>query len=149
MRPSLASKPEHPPTVPIKQKIRDLLLSKLKFATTSALASLVDYSLYLLLVSQAYVPTTAHRISAGCGMVLNFFLQKRFIFALKRRAYMAFAISVFFSLLGIEIGAQIIRGLNQFTFFAEHQPITKLVSMGLVFFYNFYTKRFAFERRMW
>ena len=41
----------------------------------------------------------------------------------------------------------IIYGLSQIEFFNERQYITKLCATGFVFFYNFYLKRYVFEKK--
>ena len=81
------------------------------------------------------------------GMIINFILQKRYVFILHRKLDAAFALSIGFSLLGIIIGSTIIGLLVKIDFFSENPFITKLIVTGLIFFYNFYTKRFAFEKQ--
>jgi putative flippase GtrA len=125
---------------------KSFILPKLRFAASSSVATLADYLLYLLLVT-TLSPVVSNLISASTGMVINFILQKRYIFQLKRRLYVAFGISLFSSVVGIGIGTLLIWLLNQFSFFAAHQYVTKALVTGLVFFYNFYMKRFAFERK--
>jgi len=46
------------------------------------------------------------------------------------------------------ISTGIIYWLNLYPFFAERQYLTKILATGMIFFYNFYTKRFIFERRL-
>jgi putative flippase GtrA len=128
-------------------KLRKLFLLKVKFAMTSSVATLLDYSLYLLLVYTILDPVPSNIISASCGMIANFFLQKRFVFVLQRKLQSAFLLAILVSLGGIALGTAIIWGLNHFAFFQTHQYLTKLCATGLVFFYNFYLKRFAFEKR--
>ncbi len=131
------------------EKIKNFIIPKVKFATTSAVATVVDYSLYLILVAYSFNPVIANIIAAGCGMLINFLLQKRFIFTLERRTSAAFAWSITFSLIGIGLSTTLIFLLNKITFFQQYQFITKLIAVGLIFLYNFYTKRFAFERKLW
>jgi putative flippase GtrA len=128
-------------------KLRKLFLLKVKFAMTSSVATLLDYSLYLLLVYTILEPVPSNIVSASCGMIANFFLQKRFVFVLQRKLQSAFLLAILVSLGGIALGTAIIWGLNHFAFFQTHQYLTKLCATGLVFFYNFYLKRFAFEKR--
>lgn len=123
----------------------DLIKKKLKFASTSAIATFVDYTLYLFLVKTFFSPVYSHIISAGCGMLINFFLQKRFVFVLRRQIQWAFTLSIISSLIGIALGSVFIYWLNLVPFFKKYQFITKLVITGTIFFYNFYTKRFIFE----
>lgn len=128
-------------------KLKKLFLLKLKFAMTSSVATLIDYSLYLLLVYTVLTPVPSNIISSSCGMVVNFFLQKRFVFDLQRKVYTAFFLAIAVSIGGIALGTTIIWALNHWPFFQVHQYVTKLCATGLVFFYNFYLKRFVFEKR--
>jgi len=57
---------------------------------------------------------------------------------------MSFFLSVLFSIGGVFLGASIIYMLTKFIFFAEYPLIAKIVAIGVVFFYNFETKKIAF-----
>lgn len=128
--------------------LKDFIVPKLKFAATSLTASLFDYVLYQILVHTLLSPVPSNIISSSCSMVINFFMQKRFIFILKRKVYKAFFLSVTFSIIGILTSTTFIYLLNQNTFFAGNQYLTKFVVMSVIFFYNFYMKRFAFEKSL-
>jgi putative flippase GtrA len=129
------------------QKLVGLLKLKLKFATSSLVATLVDYGLYLVLVATLFNPEPSHIISASIGMLINFVLQKRYIFSLNRKLSLAFGISLLTSIIGIGIGTYFIHLLTQIEFFDTYQMITKALVTGSMFFYNFYMKRFAFENK--
>ena len=129
------------------EKLWGLLRMKAKFAMTGAVATTVDYVVYLVLVSRFFSPVVSNIISYSCGMVINFLLQKRFVFVLQGSAYRAFALSLMVSLGGMALSTGIIYGLTQMVFFNQYQFITKLCATGVVFFYNFYLKRFVFERK--
>ena len=120
---------------------------KARFAMTGAVATTVDYVIYLVLVSRFFSPVVSNIISYSCGMVINFLLQKRFVFELRGSPYRAFLLSLMVSTGGMALSTGIIYGLTQMEFFTRHQYITKLCATGVVFFYNFYLKRFVFERR--
>ena len=120
---------------------------KVKFAMSSSVATLVDYVLYQVLVRYLFSPVVSNLISATVGMVINFFLQKKYIFELKRSVKIAFIISLFVSVGGIGISTIIIHFLNKSEMLAGNQYIIKAIATGTVFFYNFYMKRFAFEKR--
>ena len=124
-----------------------LFLLKLKFAASSVLATSVDYFLYLFLVSELLDPVFSNLISASIGMIINFVIQKRYIFQLKRNASLVFMISALVSVVGVLLGTLFIYLLNLISFFEDHQFITKAVVIGIIFNYNFYLKRFAFEKR--
>lgn len=124
-----------------------LVRLKLKFATSSLLATAVDYLLYLYLVGSVFSPVVSNVISAGTGMLINFLVQKTFVFELRRKLRATFAISLLTSLIGLAIGTGLIYLFNKVPLLYENQFITKALVIGMVFFYNFYMKRFAFEKR--
>ncbi len=132
---------------PSDNKLLNLLKLKLKFATSSSLATAVDYLLYLFLVGRYFSPTVSNVFSAGTGMLINFMIQKTYVFNLERRLRTAFLISLLTSLVGLALSTGLIFLLNKFSFFSQYQVITKGIAVGLIFFYNFYMKRFAFEKR--
>jgi len=123
-------------------------MMKVKFAMSSSVATLVDYVLYQVLVRYLFSPVASNLISATVGMVINFFLQKKYIFELKRSVNIAFIISLLVSVGGIGISTIIIHFLNNSEMLSGNQYIIKAIATGTVFFYNFYLKRFAFEKRI-
>lgn len=127
--------------------LKDLLLLKVKFASSSVVATIADYGLYLTLVNNVFSPVISNIISAGTGMIINFALQKKFIFKLNRKVSHAFLLSMAVSLGGILLGTLFIYLLNLYPFFNDNQYITKLLVTGSIFFYNFYLKRFSFEKK--
>jgi putative flippase GtrA len=129
------------------EAMRGLLKLKARFAMSGAVATSVDYVLYLLLANRVFSPVISNLISYSCSVVLNFLMQKRFVFALQGSARRAFLLSVLVSLGGLGLSTGIIYGLNTMPFFAKYQPITKLCATGIVFFYNFYLKRYVFEHK--
>jgi len=122
-------------------------MMKVKFAMSSSVATLVDYVLYQVLVRYLFSPVVSNLVSATVGMVINFFLQKKYIFELKRSVNITFIISLLVSVGGIGISTIIIHFLNKSEMLAGNQYIIKAIATGTVFFYNFYMKRFAFEKR--
>lgn len=130
-----------------KKQIINLFALKLKFAMASVVATAVDYGIYLAIVNRFFSPVVSNIISSSCGMLINFALQRRFVFSLQRSALQAFIFSLLVSVGGIALSTTIIYLLSQVAFFANHQFITKLIATGTVFFYNFYLKRYIFEKR--
>mgnify|MGYP005666508795 CR=1 FL=1 len=124
-----------------------LFLLKGRFALTSSVATAIDYVLYLLLVRSWLPPVPANVVSYSCGMVVNFILQKRFVFTLQRSVSKAFGLAILVSLGGMALSTGIIYLLSQMDFFIPRQYLAKLAATGIVFFYNFYLKRFVFEKR--
>ncbi|OWY23464.1 GtrA family protein [Sphingobacteriales bacterium UPWRP_1] len=126
-----------------------LFEQQIKFAIASAIATLVDYTLYLLFTLYFFfAPVPSNIVSSFCGMVVNFLLHKRMVFTLQRKVHHAFMLSLLISVGGIGLGTFIIYLLTQEAFFLKHQYITKLIATGIVFFYNFYFKQYAFEKRI-
>ncbi|HKK76433.1 MAG TPA: GtrA family protein [Saprospiraceae bacterium] len=130
-----------------REKLRELLLLKFKFGLSGLVATAINYGLYLLLVNRFFSPVPANIIAYSTAVIVNFVLQKRFVFSAKGKGSVLFFRAMLVSVVGLGIDTGIIYGLNQMPFFAEHQAITKLISTGIVFFYNFYFKRYAFERK--
>jgi len=130
------------------QKIKDLFKLKIKFAGSSTIATAVDYCLYQVLIYNGFLPAKANLISAGTGLIINFILQKKYVFDLNRKLRTAFVISFISSLIGLTIGTLLIHFLSQIDFFSKYQMITKALVTGIIFFYNFYMKRFAFEKKI-
>lgn len=130
-----------------KKTLIDILKLKVRFGFSSVIATGVDYGLYLLLVEKYLSPVYSNLISASIGMIINFMLQRRYIFQLQRKAGMAFLISLGTSLVGVGLSTGLIYLFNKIPFFYEHQYITKALVIALIFNYNFYMKRFAFEKR--
>ncbi len=124
------------------------LFIQMKFALTSSVATLIDYFLYLIAVNYFFSPVISNMVSYSTGILINFFLQKRFIFLLNRNVVHTFALSLTFSLIGLFLSTLLIYILTQFFFFMRHQYITKFIVTGIIFFYNFYTKRYAFEKKL-
>jgi putative flippase GtrA len=123
------------------------ILPQTKFLTSSVIATGVDYVLYLLLNWLWFDPVTAHTISYPIAVVVNFYLQKRFIFDLKRKAHHAFAISMLFSVIGWGLGVAMMWGLVKLPILCDWPILAKIIVTGVLFFFNFYTKRYAFEGR--
>jgi len=131
-----------------KEFIKKLLVLKTKFAASSGVATAVDVGLFTMLSRWTSMSEPViNVISSLVGMVINFILQKKFIFELNRKASTVFLISLVVSLVGIGISTTIIHFMIKIPAVAEFPIIAKLVATGIVFFYNFYMKRFAFEKK--
>ena len=110
-------------------------------------ATTTDYVLYLLLVYNLFDPVPSNVISYSIAIVINFLLQRKFVFSLHGSVSKTFVMSVMVSIGGLLLSTAIVYGLTQVTFYLEQQYLTKLIATGLVFFYNFYLKRYVFEKR--
>lgn len=128
-------------------RLKKLLSQKLKFALTSSVATSVDYLLYLALVYTFLTPVLSNVIAYSVAVLVNFILQKQFIFSLERKLKMVFFLAMAVSLGGLILGTSLIWLLIKVPFFDKYQFITKLCVTGILFFYNFYFKRYVFEKR--
>ncbi|MCB2218788.1 MAG: GtrA family protein [Bacteroidetes bacterium] len=133
-----------------KAAFKEFFIPKFKFALTSSVATLLDYGIYLTLTMLLLTSETiAHAISYSVGMILNFLLQRHFIFTSKRKTSAIFAMSVMFSGIGWLLSQGIFNLLiYSISFFKTYDILAKILTTGTIFLYNFYTKRFSFERRM-
>lgn len=123
------------------------VVEKIPFAITGFIATGINYGLYLLLVDRflPYMPATI--IAYSSSVVLNFFMQRYFVFELRRSVESAFALSMLVSLGGLLIDAFLIYVFHQTLILGDQEWLIKGVATGLVFFYNFYLKRLVFEGR--
>ena len=129
----------------INRFMRNFLIPKIKFGMTSTIATAIDHIIYLILI-RYLIESKAHFISYAIGMIVNFILQKRFVFMLKRKVYVVFFLSVSFSIIGLLAGTFLIHSFSKIDFFGSHKYYNKLLVTVIIFIYNFYTKRFAFEK---
>lgn len=133
------------------EKYRNRLIQKLKFGMSSIVATSADYGLFWGLVifqGGIFSEFWGNMISNSAGMLINFMLQKRFVFELKRNVYLVFVMSVLISLVGVLLGSTIIKLLvDHIQLFESYKIGAKFVATGTIFFYNFYLKRYAFEDR--
>lgn len=123
------------------------IVPKMKFAFTSVVATAFDYILYLILFYNFFSPEVSNIISYSCAVLLNFMLQKKYVFRIKGKIQTTFLISMMFSLIGLVLSTILISALNKIDVLFHYQYLTKVIVTGVIFFYNYYTKRFAFEGR--
>lgn len=114
-----------------------------KFFGSSVIATGVDFLLYLALLG-VISPTPAHAISAATGMVINFTLQYTFVFTPTNTLRKSIGLSLCFAGLGVLLGTAIIFLLTHYTPLAGFPVVAKVVTVGLVFFYNYVTRKFSF-----
>lgn len=127
--------------------LKRLFLLKLKYATASATATSVDYLLYFLLYSSGLPKTTANFISYPVGVVVNFLLQKKYIFSMTRRLRTTFALAMLVSAGGWAINATLFYFFMKIPLLETYHWFTKILVNAIIFFYNFYGKRYVFERK--
>lgn len=133
-------------------KIKELFFLKAKYATASATATAVDYGLYYILFHFFGLPKIlSNFISYPIGVVFNFFLQKTFIFSMKRKLKTTFGLAMMVSAGGWALNSTIFYFLMKIEFFqtGNWHWAAKIIVNGIIFFYNFYGKRYVFEKKFW
>lgn len=133
-----------------KEKLAKIIYPKLKFGAGSLISTGVDYGIFfLLLKTTASLPIVSIQILAqSCGMLTNFFLQRNYIFQKERALVASFSWSISFSLISIALASTLVHYLYMISFFFEHPIIMKIGVSTLFFLFNFYTKQFAFEKKL-
>lgn len=124
-----------------------MLKSLAKFGASSVVATGADILLFTFVFTQ-FLPVFESEILSGfIGMLINFVLQKRFVFHLQRNQYLAFFMSVGFSLFGLFLGGFLIQSLVKIELLATYLILPKLIVTGFKFFFNYFTKRWVFEKK--
>ena len=124
-----------------------MLKSLAKFGASSVVATGADILLFTFVFTQ-FLPVFESEILSGfIGMLINFVLQKRFVFHLQRNQYLAFFMSVGFSLFGLFLGGFLIQSLVKIELLATYLILPKLILTGFKFFFNYFTKRWVFEKK--
>ncbi len=124
---------------------KQLIGQVLKFATSGAIATAINIGLYLLLVGRGVPPVPSNIIAYSMAVLVNFSLHRRFVFKLKGSVKRAFLLSMLASLIGMGIDTTLVWAFNQVDFLFKRQLLLKLLSTGIVFGYNFLSKRYVFE----
>ncbi len=125
----------------------ELASKKARFLMTSGLVTALDYACYLLLVAYIFSPVVSNIFSYTVIMVLNFVLQRYFVFELDRPIKRTFVLAMMISTGGLILSTAMIYVLDQYPYLSERQFLLKAIVTGSLFFYNFYLKRYAFERK--
>ncbi|MFT6137647.1 MAG: putative flippase GtrA [Salibacteraceae bacterium] len=126
-----------------------MLKSLAKFGASSVVATGLDILLFTFVFTN-FLPVFESEILSGfIGMLVNFVLQKRFVFHLQRNQYMAFFLSLGFSLFGLFLGGFLIESLVKIELLATYLILPKLMVTGFKFFFNYFTKRWVFEKKGW
>ena len=131
-------------------KIKKLFFLKVKYAAASATATSVDYAFYFLLFHIFGLPKTlSNFISYPIGVVVNFMFQKRYIFSMTRKLKTTFGLAMLVSAGGWAMNATIFYYLMKIHFFQTSgwHWAAKFIVNGIIFLYNFYGKRYVFEKR--
>jgi len=129
-------------------RLYKMALSIVKFGLSSALGTLVDFVLFTFVFLNFFPLFYAELSAALCGMTVNYFMHRYFVFEMQRKAYAAFFLSIAFSLMVMMFGGYLLTFLASFSFFATYIIAAKLIVMGVKFGLNYLSKRWIFEKKM-
>lgn len=116
-----------------------LRFSVVRFFYASSVTTVVDYTFYILL-AQAMRPEFANVGSFCVSISVNFLLQRFVVFKNIRRTVLpSFVISLGLSVIGLFLTTSIIFLIR--LGYPEGVLIPKLAATGLVFFWNYYSKK--------
>ncbi|WP_353483815.1 GtrA family protein [Haliscomenobacter sp.] len=128
-------------------QLKTLLGLKLKYAASAGIATAVDYAVFFSLTKYlAFAPVQAQPPAYAVGVLINFLIARRYVFDLNRSVWSAFRWSVLVSLGGLTISTGLIYLFDhEVPFLQDKTLLAKILTSGIVFFYNFYLKRLVFE----
>lgn len=129
------------------QQLKKLFFLKAKYATASATATSLDYLLYFILLQFGLSKTLSNFISYPFGVVFNFMLQKKYIFSMKRGLQKTFLLAMLVSAGGWAMNATLFGLFMRVPFLEQYHWLAKILVNAIIFFYNFYGKRYVFEKR--
>ncbi|MEM6379931.1 MAG: GtrA family protein [Bacteroidota bacterium] len=133
----------------LKKKIKELILLKFKFGLSGLVATSINIGLFYVLHDRFLPLVPANIVAYSIAVVVNFMLHKRFVFEANGKVSDIFIRSMLVSLIGMGLDTGILYLLHQIPLFETgiYEKLPKLISTGIVFFYNFYFKRYAFEKK--
>jgi putative flippase GtrA len=114
---------------------------------SSVIATATDILLFTLVFTTFLPVFESELISGFIGMCINFVLQKKYVFDLQRNQLIAFILSIILSIVALLLGGLLIDFLVEFDLMAKYLIIPKLIVIGSKFFFNFFTKRWIFEKK--
>lgn len=127
-------------------KKQSLLLEMIKYGAVGAISTIIDYLLlnfsYYLLGNQASLLWLSTGIGFTGGMINGYFLNSRWTFAYNTRGKEATKLSQFaiVSLIGLGLTELIV--LNFSLKFGLEKNVSKLISVVIVFFWNYFANKF-------
>ena len=119
-----------------------------KFGLASSLATAVDFLLFRFVLYELIPLFYAELFASLVGMIINFFVQKKFVFELRRNAVAAFGLSLLSSFIILLLGSVLITQLNKIAWLAAHISVAKIIVIGTKFIFNFIVKQWIFEKKV-
>ena len=133
----------------IPTRLYELGVKKFRYGIGGAISTGVDYLIYFNMYNHGFTPVQSQMVAYPVSVLVNFVFQRYFVFEQHRPLGVTFAMSMAVSAGGLLLSSGLIYLFNRLVFLQAYQIIIKLMTSGLVFFYNFYLKRYVFEKRFY
>ena len=131
-----------------RDKLIELVRLKARFFVTSGISTLLYWGAYFLFRDVFLMnPVLSNVLGYSLAVLLNFTLQKLFIFDLNRSQRDAFLMSIAVSIGGLGLSTLFVFLLSKLSFFQQYELLMVMTVSGVLFFYNFYLKRYSFEKK--
>lgn len=131
-----------------RDKLIELVRLKARFFVTSGISTLLYWGAYFLFRDVFLMnPVLSNVLGYLLAVLLNFTLQKLFIFDLNRSQRDAFLMSIAVSIGGLGLSTLFVFLLSKLSFFQQYELLMVMTVSGVLFFYNFYLKRYSFEKK--
>jgi putative flippase GtrA len=114
---------------------------KIKYLLSSIIVTSVDYLVFIIAFKIVGL-IIANILSYIVALNLSFNIQKRYIFKTDRNIKTAYVYIVLFAIVGVIISTTTLYGLN---YFLNNVVLAKVILIILMFYYNFYSKKYAFN----
>ena len=116
----------------------------IKYFFTVCVGSLIDLTIFTLLTLINVPPEISHITSYTSGMLCNFYLQKKYVFKLKRKLSTALILSTTLWVIGLILSTYTMNILTN-KYINIELIFIKIFVMGLTFTYNYCCRKFAFK----
>ncbi len=116
-----------------------------KFLYAGVLSTLVDYILYACLVYVDLYYIYAIIIGYSSGFLVNFIVSRKYVFDKSKieKFHHEFLAVLLISIIAIGINIFIVWGLGKF---GINHYISRIIAIGIVFFFNYFTRKvFIYE----
>jgi len=114
---------------------------KVKYLISSIIVTSVDYLIFIVAFKVVGL-IIANTLSYVVALNLSFNIQKRYIFKTERNITTAYMYIVIFAIIGVIISTTTLYVLN---YFLRNIILAKVILIIIMFYYNFYSKKYAFN----
>ena len=116
----------------------------MRYFATACIGLSLDFVIFVI-ASHILSAAASHAIGYSVGMISTFVLQKHFVFNSNRKTHHAFGLALILWLIGLGLSTLLIDFLAGISYLSTHLMIAKIITTGFTFWYNFFTRKFAFK----